>query len=105
MKANLMTSFMVPMKKLLLGFVISLYLDSSMVLYKSLMTPLMVPMMAFLLVHKRKHYLAANVMAPLMDTMMAFLWVNRWKLYLASSMVRMKSNMIDYLMVLCNRHT
>ena len=105
MKENLITPLMFPMMKFLLAFVIYLYLASLVVLYKSLMTPLMVPMMAFLLVHKRKHYLAANVMAPLMDTMMAFLWVNRWKLYLASSMVRMKSNMIDYLMVLCNRHT
>ena len=54
MKANLITPLTVRMKKLLLAFVISLYLASLVILYKSLMTPLMVPIMDFLWYHKWK---------------------------------------------------
>ena len=73
-----------------------LHLSPSNFLMKaSLMTPLMVPMMAFLWSHKWKLYLdssmvlmkaslIAPLMVPMMVPMMALLWINKLKLYLDS---------------------
>ena len=100
MKANLVTSLMVPMMTFLWAFVSFFYLASSMVLLIILMTPLMVSMMTFSWVHKWKLYLAENVMAPLMVPIMACLWVHKWKLYLASSAVIMEENLMAPLIIL-----
>ena len=105
MKSNLMTYLIVPMMIFLWSSVSFFYLSSSMVLLNILMAPLMVAMMAFLRVHKWKPYLVSNLMANLMVPMMAFLWVHKWKFQLASSIVLIKANIMNPLMVLGTRHT